>query len=620
MNKRCENINLLCYVCGLFTPLAKQVTMSGISDNYFQTFQIDMEIQDYTPNKICHNCYTMLTEKRKFRRIPKSPMVWGEPDLTHSNCYACLTPNLNRYNMKTRESAEYPVFPLTNSHPPVWRNEDDEIAEPQPGSSTGPTFDPNNSISLSPTPQLVTMSPSEDSFTAEFDNSISLSHTSQLDTSEELFPSKPPKVAKLMGQSSFNDFVRDLGLKRDKVELAGSRMRENNWLQSSTRTTFLRNETTFSSLFKNVELSPITKTQTRQTRNGNTEYTTTVTNTLTYCDNLEALFEEFEHEFKADEWRLFMDGSTESLKFALLHNDNSLPSIIIAYSRFCPETYETMKEILEYVMYDEYEFEVIVDFKLVNIVQGHMSAAAKYPCIHCLWEARYNKPDKYTKIDWPPRPLWSDEAGPSNNAIKKPLIPRHKMLFPPLHIKIGLVTQFMKNAAKNEEVFKIVKSKIFPGLSEAKISAGVYDGPDIRKLFKSAELLSVLSSEEKTAFECLKQVCANFLGNNRAHNYEEIIKNMATSYQKLGINITIKLHSLICHLDQFKDNCGKFSDEQGERVHQTLKQLENDYKGKNMANGLGLYCFRLIREKDPDDHKRKAVYKNKTGYFLVNKR
>lgn len=43
---------------------------------------------------------------------------------------------------------------------------------------------------------------------------------------------------------------------------------------------------------------------------------------------------------------------------------------------------------------------------------------------------------------------------PKNNDTKKPLVPRDKILFPPLHIKIGLVTQWVKNIVQtNDEVF-----------------------------------------------------------------------------------------------------------------------------------------------------------------------
>lgn len=430
----------------------------------------------------------------------------------------------------------------------------------------------------------------------------------------------PPKVSRLMGQASFNDFVRDLELCPGQVEVAGSRMREYNFLKKSTRTTFLRTDKSFSALYKNVELDPLTKSMKRVLANGQTEsYVQTFANTLTYCDNLEGLFSAFEEEFVASHWRLFIDASTESLKVALLDNKNVLPTVIVGYSRYCPENYDNMKQILSFIKYEKYKFLVILDFKLINIIQGHMAAASKFPCIHCLWEARYDRDDRYTKTDWTPRPEWDELIGPRNNAIKKPLVPRDKILFPPLHIKIGLMTQLMKKILEtNDEVFLIIKT-ILPALSDAKVKGGIFDGPEIRKLFNSKDLLQVMNNDEQQAFLRLKDVSANFLGNNRADDFNDRIKNMMLSYETLDINITIKMHSLICHMDLFPDSCGQMSDEQGERVHQTLKKIEHDYKGKDMVNGLGLYCFSLVREKSPLSHKRQTRYDKKMSFFQKNK-
>ena len=44
---------------------------------------------------------------------------------------------------------------------------------------------------------------------------------------------------------------------------------------------------------------------------------------------------------------------------------------------------------------------------------------------------------------------------------------------PPLHIKLGLMKQFVKKLDEKSEAFKHLK-KFFPKLSEAKVKAGVY--------------------------------------------------------------------------------------------------------------------------------------------------
>lgn len=137
-----QNLKILCYVCGLFTPKSKQKELSSdICDNYYESFHQVVLIERYTPNKICYNCYTMLWEERKHRVTPVTPMMWLEPNSDHSNCYACLIPNLTKYTWKRRKNPKYPSFPVTNSLRPVWPSQEVENGinscsfEPQPGTS-----------------------------------------------------------------------------------------------------------------------------------------------------------------------------------------------------------------------------------------------------------------------------------------------------------------------------------------------------------------------------------------------------------------------------------------------------------------------------------------------------
>jgi hypothetical protein len=57
------------------------------------------------------------------------------------------------------------------------------------------------------------------------------------------------------------------------------------------------------------------------------------------------------------------------------------------------------------------------------------------------------------------------------------------------------------------------------------------------------------------------------LGNRRAHNYEELVNNLLQSYQKLGRNMSLKIHFLHSHLNFLPENFGAVSDEHGERFH-----------------------------------------------------
>ena len=63
------------------------------------------------------------------------------------------------------------------------------------------------------------------------------------------------------------------------------------------------------------------------------------------------------------------------------------------------------------------------------------------------------------------------------------LIQKKLLLLPQLHIKLGLIKQFVKALPKEGEQFKYLCDQ-FPGLFEQKLKEGVFVGHDIRKLMK----------------------------------------------------------------------------------------------------------------------------------------
>ena len=61
--------------------------------------------------------------------------------------------------------------------------------------------------------------------------------------------------------------------------------------------------------------------------------------------------------------------------------------------------------------------------------------------------------------------------------------------------------------------------------------------------------------------------------------------------------MSIKLHFLNSHIDYFPENLGAVSEEQGERFHQDLKELEVRYQGRWNTNMMADYCWLLKRDK-----------------------
>ena len=147
------------------------------------------------------------------------------------------------------------------------------------------------------------------------------------------------------------------------------------------------------------------------------------------------------------------------------------------------------------------------------------------------------------------------------NIVNNPIICRDKIVFPPLHIKLGLTKQFVKALSLDSECFQHLVYA-FPGLSYEKIKVGVFDGPQIRTLVRDQEFVQKMNAKEKAAYE---DVIKNFLGNKKAQNYEILVSKMLFAFRDLGCKMCIiKVHFLFSHLDKFPENLVAVSNEQGE--------------------------------------------------------
>ena len=159
------------------------------------------------------------------------------------------------------------------------------------------------------------------------------------------------------------------------------------------------------------------------------------------------------------------------------------------------------------------------------------------------------------KKEWPKRATL--EPG-TKNVLRKALIDPNKVLLPPLHIKLGLMKQFVKALPKEGKCFKYI-CDIFPALSTAKLKEGVFTGPDIRKLLKDGNFEKQMEVAEKEAWGAFKYVVTKFLGNNKDPNFKSIVKNMLQKDNNLGCSMSLKVHFLNSHLDYFPENLGAVS-------------------------------------------------------------
>lgn len=171
--------------------------------------------------------------------------------------------------------------------------------------------------------------------------------------------------------------------------------------------------------------------------------------------------------YKYEEWRLFIDASRSSLKAVLLHVGNNLPSVPVFYSKVTKETYESMENILNCISYADHNWRICSDLKVVSLPQGLQSDITKYCCFLCEWDSRC-KEKHYIQSDWPSRTFGPGER----NVLTHPLVPAENIILPPLHIRLGLVKNFVRALAKDGEAMAYLL-QFFSKLSEAKIKEGI---------------------------------------------------------------------------------------------------------------------------------------------------
>ena len=89
-----------------------------------------------------------------------------------------------------------------------------------------------------------------------------------------------------------------------------------------------------------------------------------------------------------------------------------------------------------------------------------------------------------------------------------------------------------------------MKEKFGSYKTETKLTAGIFIGPEIRKLFADENFQKRLNTKELEAWNTLKMITENFLGNHKAENYIEIVENMIEAFRRLGSKMSLKLLAL----------------------------------------------------------------------------
>lgn len=554
-SKSCMNLNnFFCNICGKFaTKCQRRPISEKIRALYQAYFNRQIVTEHFAPNICCKTCESNITMWSNGRRksMPFAvPMIWREQKNHIDDCYFCLT-KISGFTNKTKDSILYKDCESVDK--PIGHSEDLPVPIP-------------------PYQNVQSCDREEDDENYESETSTS--------KDPDYVPQALVKpTPHLLEQPDLNDLSRDLKLSKQESEILGSRMKEYNLLSNGTRTSVFRN--------RNHALSKFFAKE----------------DGVCYCIDISGLMRSlgFEHEVK--DWRLFIDASKASLKAVLLHNGNEKPSLPIAHAVDLKENCDNMALILNLINYKRFEWQICADLKVIAILLGMQAGFTKYMCPLCLWDSRA-RDQHYKKKVWPPR----NEFIPGKaNILYLPLVESKNVILPPLHIKLGLMKNFVKSLDKTGKGFLYLR-KAFPKISDAKLNEGVFVGPQIRKISKDSNFDAVLNKTELKAWKSFKDVSSGFLGNTKSKNFRKLVSNMLKNFAAQGCLMSLKLHLLDSHLNFFPKNLGDMSDEQGERFHQDILCMEKRYQGRWDAMMMADYCWFLQRDKRNCSYKRKSTF------------
>ena len=214
--------------------------------------------------------------------------------------------------------------------------------------------------------------------------------------------------------------------------------------------------------------------------------------------------------------RVLLNSSKRSLKCVLLHNGNKNGAVPIGHPTVLKEQQNDIITVMDLLKYHQHGWIICVDLKMVSFQLGQQKGYTKFLCFLCMWDSQ-NRENHWTQKEWPKRDTL--KAG-MQNVIHEPIVSRDKIIFPLLHIKLGLMKQFVKALHLDGECFQHIL-RTFSGLSYEKIKAGVFDGPQIRTLVRDQAFVQAMNDKEKAAWLSFVYVMKNFLGNKKL----EIMRN-----------------------------------------------------------------------------------------------
>ena len=151
--------------------------------------------------------------------------------------------------------------------------------------------------------------------------------------------------------------------------------------------------------------------------------------------------------YHPNDWRLFLDTSKHRLKCTLFHNGKVYSAVPVGHFVYLRKEHNDIKTMIDLLKYHEHNWTTGMPYAYI---------------------------------------------------VKDSVVSQEKIIFPPLHIKLGLMKQFVKVLNTDDECFQHIFSML-PDLSFEKITAGIFNGPKIRALVHNQEFARKMNDKERTA-------------------------------------------------------------------------------------------------------------------------
>jgi hypothetical protein len=82
------------------------------------------------------------------------------------------------------------------------------------------------------------------------------------------------------------------------------------------------------------------------------------------------------------------------------------------------------------------------------------------------------------------------------------------------------------------------------------MKVGIFFVPQITQIFEDEVFSRKSNSTGKRVWQAFENVCRNFL-DKKAENYGETVQELISSHSAVGCNMSVKLHFLHFHFDNF---------------------------------------------------------------------